>query len=102
MRARRRACEISQILAKFWRNFECGARARALSGAQTASSTLYHGYMMCGACLGCQCLKTRRFYAVAYEISHVRADLIEIEMKLERVHTRVRALSGAQTAYSTI
>ena len=46
--------------------------------------------------------KVTKVFAVAYEISHARADLIEIEMKLERVHTRVRALSGAQTASSTI
>ena len=46
--------------------------------------------------------KDTKVFAVAYEISHARADLIEIEMKLERVHTRVRALSGAQTASSTI
>ena len=33
-------------------NFDRGARVRALSNAQTASSTLYDGHMMCGARLG--------------------------------------------------
>ena len=56
VRARRPPVSRRQILAKILKNFERGARVRALSKAQTASSTLYDGYMMCGARLGCQCL----------------------------------------------
>ena len=81
-------------------NFERGARVRALSNAQTASSTLYDGHMMCGARLGSSVSKdTKVLPSRTSYLMSCRFDR-KIEARLKRVWSVSGAISGADLSRS--